>query len=388
MRYLTAGESHGKGLFAIVEGFPAGLEVRAEDIDVHLKRRQMGYGRGGRMKIESDAVEFLSGIRWGKTMGSPITLAVWNRDNKNWPKMMSPHAEEACPDEIFTRPRPGHADLGGCLKRNMQDVRNVLERSSARETAVRVAVGSLSRCLLRHFGVDIQSYVRSIGTLNCALSVESVDLKAINKCADKSIVRFLHTVQDDDARTYIDQMRNEGNTLGGVFEVVITGVVPGIGDYASYGGKLDGRFGQALMGMQAVKGVEVGLGFGAAHAPGSQVHDEIGYDSQNHTFPRQSNRAGGIEGGMSNGMPIVIRAAKKPIPTLYTPLQSVDIRSKEPFAATVERSDVTAVPAASTIAEAICATVLAEAYLEKFGSDSMDETLRNFQGYIEQLQRF
>ncbi|ADU66559.1 chorismate synthase [Desulfurispirillum indicum S5] len=389
MRYITAGESHGRGLFAIVENFPAGLSIDAEYINTDLRRRQMGYGRGGRMKIETDAVEFLSGVRWGKTFGSPITMAVWNRDNKNWQSMMSPLASEENPEARVRHPRPGHADLGGCLKRNMHDVRNILERSSARETAIRVALGGLCRRLLEHFGVSIQSHVCSIGAIESQVKATDIDdLTSISARADQSIVRFLHTSQDDEAREYIDTIRRQGNTLGGVIEIIVTGVVPGLGDYASYGDKLDGRIGQALLGMQAIKGVEIGIGFEAARRPGSEVHDEIFFDQQQHRFYRGTNRAGGIEGGMSNGMPMVIRVAKKPIPTLYTPLKSVDIDTKEPYEATIERSDTTAVPAASVITEAICATVIAQAYMEKFGHDSLEEMLRNFHGYQEQLRHF
>lgn len=386
MRYLTAGESHGKGLFAIIEGFPAGLTVEAATINEQLKRRQMGYGRGGRMKIESDTVEFLSGVRWGKTIGSPITLAVWNNDHKNWTEMMHASAEHRQPDRAVTRPRPGHADLGGCLKRNLRDVRDILERSSARETAVRVALGALCKTFLATFCITVQSYLVRLGELECRKNGAEVPVHEINTIADQSDVRFLDKSYDEAARAYIDKTRAAGDTLGGIFEVVIHGVPAGIGDYTFYDRKLDARLAQNLMSLQAVKGVEVGMGFPVASLPGSQVHDAITYEDGQ--FTRTTNHAGGIEGGMSNGMPIVVRVAKKPIPTLYNPLPSVDIETKMPFKATIERSDVTAVPAASIIAEAICATVITELMLEKFGGDSMDEIKRNYAGYCEQIRRF
>lgn len=387
MRYLTAGESHGRGLFAIIDGFPAGLDVDQALIDQQLARRQGGYGRGGRQKIEKDRVEFLSGLRWGTTLGSPLTLAVWNLDNSNWKQRMSSDPADRGADDPVTRPRPGHADLSGALKRDFEDVRNVLERSSARETAIRVAIGALSQQLLASAGVRVQSYVRSIGDLQGPILEDSQQIpEQLGQSADSSICRFLHAGSDDELREYIDRTRLAGDTLGGIFEVIVTGLPPGIGDYASYDAKLDGRLGQALMGMQAIKGVEVGMGFDAARQPGSRVHDAI--EPGEPWYSRSSNRAGGLEGGMTNGQPLVVRVAKKPIPTLGKPLGSVDIRTGQPFEAAYERSDVTAVPAASIIGEAIVSTVIAQSMLEQFGNDCMQQFQSNLATYIERAQAF
>lgn len=391
LRYLTAGESHGPQLTAIIEGLPAGLSLSAEQINVDLARRQGGYGRGGRMKIEQDQVEFLSGVRWGETLGSPVTLCVRNRDWENWSDRMSPHSDKRDDAIRVTRSRPGHADLSGVLKYNQRDVRNILERSSARETAVRVAVGACAKALLSEFGVDIFSFVvelGGIGTVRPAATLQ--ELKAL---AAQSELATYDPDAERSMKEYIDTVREKGDTVGGIVEVVVTGVPTGLGSHVQWDRKLDARLAMALMSIQAIKGVEIGVGFDAARRPGSEIHDEIFYDPQRREtggsgFYRLSNNAGGIEGGMSNGEPIVMRAAMKPIPTLYKPLRSVDIESKEAFEATVERSDVCAVPAAAVVAESVAAIEIANAFLEKFGGDSIPELRRNYEGYLEYLQGF
>lgn len=389
LRYLTAGESHGPQLTAIIEGLPAGIPVSSDGIDIDLARRQRGYGRGGRMKIETDTVEILSGVRWGETLGSPVTLVVNNRDWENWSEKMSPQPEHRDDSIAVTRPRPGHADLTGALKYDHADVRNVLERSSARETAVRVAVGALAKQLLGEFGIRIGGYVTAIGGVSVpppALSFEELWKVAVNSelfCCD--------SLFEEQLKKEIDAAKAAGDTLGGVIEVQVLGCPPGLGSYVQWDRKLDARLSMALMSIQAIKGIEVGLGFGVADRPGSKVHDEIFYDvSQRETgvkssYCRTTNNAGGIEGGMSNGEPIVLRAAMKPIPTLYKPLRSVDMRTHEPFEAAVERSDTCAVPAALVVAEAVVAIEIATAFLDKFGGDSLMEIKRNFNGYCEQV---
>jgi len=386
LRYLTAGESHGPGLTAIVEGFPAGVAVDAATIDGDLARRMQGYGRGGRMKIEQDRVEIRSGVRWGESLGSPITLWIENRDWRNWEKKMSPRAEDRDPSLAVTRPRPGHADLAGALKYDHRDVRNVLERASARETAARVAVGGLAKCLLAPFGIRVLGWVAEIGGIaahHANLTAEEVFARA-----ERSPVR----VGDPDAETRIvariDEAKQAGDTLGGVVETVVVGVPPGLGSHAQWDRKLDGRLAHALMSVQAAKGVEIGLGFETARRPGSAVHDEIHFDEGLHRFVRRTNNAGGTEGGMSSGEPLVVRTAFKPLSTLMNPLHSVDIDTKDEAKAAIERSDVVAIPAAAVIAEAVVAFVVADAFLEKFGGDSLTEMRRNLDGYLEQVRSF
>jgi chorismate synthase len=388
-RYLTAGESHGPQLTAIIEGLPAGVSILADGINRDLARRQQGYGRGGRMKIETDTVEILSGVRWGETLGSPLTLVVRNRDWENWSDKMSPLPEERDPTIAVTRPRPGHADLTGALKYDHTDVRNVLERSSARETAVRVAVGAVAKQLLGAFGIRVGGYVTEIGGVSApppALPFEELWQAAAESelfCCDRAV--------DEPMKQAIDAAKAAGDTLGGVVEVQVTGCPPGLGSYTHWDRKLDARLAMALMSIQAIKGVEVGMGFAVAEQPGSRVHDEIFHDAarskSGSTTPyyRLSNNAGGIEGGMSNGEPIVVRAAMKPIPTLYKPLRSVDMRTHEAFEAAVERSDTCAVPAALVVAEAVVAIEIAAAFLEKFGGDSLVEIRRNYHGYCQQV---
>jgi chorismate synthase len=380
-RYFTAGESHGPQLSAIIEGVPAGVHMSAESINIDLARRQQGYGRGGRMKIEKDTVQLLSGVRWGETIGSPLTLVVKNRDWENWQEQMSSLPEHRDDSSAVTRPRPGHADLSGALKYHHRDVRNVLERSSARETAIRVAVGGVARAFLAEFGIKIGGYVTEVGGIVATAPEEAPE--ALWQKSSASEMFCCDPAAEEKMKLAIDSAKAEGDTLGGVVEVQVIGVPPGLGSYVQWDRKLDARLAMVLMSIQAIKGVEVGIGFESARRPGSKVHDEISY---NGGYCRDSNNAGGIEGGMSNGEPIVLRAAMKPIPTLYKPLSSVDMRTHEPFAATVERSDTCAVPAALVVAEAVVAIEIANAMLEKFGGDSVVEIRRNLEGYLEQIR--
>ncbi|WP_422448687.1 chorismate synthase [Thermoanaerobacterium sp. DL9XJH110] len=373
LRFLTAGESHGKALTAIVEGLPANMEVDESVINRDLARRQKGYGRGGRMKIEKDEVEILSGVRKGRTTGSPLTLLIKNKDYENWKELDTPPV---------TRPRPGHGDLAGALKYRLDDIRNVLERASARETAARVAVGAVAKLFLASFEIHIYSHVLSIGRVS--LERKDYSWRDLMR-ADESPVRCIDEDTSKEMMKAIDEARAEGDSLGGVFEVMALNVPVGLGSHVQWDRKLDGRIARALMSIQAIKGVEIGLGFEAAYRKGSEVHDEIFFNEQS-SFYRKTNRAGGIEAGISNGCPIVVRAAMKPIPTLYRPLRSVDIKTKEPFDASIERSDICAVPAASIVGEAALAWVLAEAITEKFGGDSMEEVLQNYRTYIESLK--
>lgn len=387
LRYLTAGESHGRALTGVLEGIPSGLSLGAEDIDRELKRRQGGHGRGGRMKIESDRVQFLSGVRWGRTLGSPITLFIENRDWENWKEGMSPDAGHEGAIDPVTRPRPGHADLAGALKYAHHDIRNVLERSSARETAMRVAVGAVCKRFLGEFDIRIGSYITSIGPVAIdPVSFSEENLWPLFERAESSPVRCPDEAASKKMAELIDRAKEDGDSLGGVFTVFALGVPPGLGSYVQWDRRLEGRLAQALMSIQAIKGVSVGLGFEAARRLGSEVMDEI--EGTAPPFKRSGNNAGGIEGGISNGMPIVLSAAMKPIPTLKRPLKSVDIISKEPVLAAYERSDVCAAPAASVIGEAMSAIVLAHAFLEKFGGDSTGETKRNYRSYMESIEEF
>jgi len=384
LRYLTAGESHGPALTAIVEGVPAGLPLTGDYINRQLARRQGGYGRGARMKIESDTVRFLSGVRGGLTLGSPITLQVENRDWNNWSAVMSPEPDARVDERVVTRPRPGHADLAGAIKYRHKDIRNVLERSSARETAARVAVGSVARRILDELGIKIVGQVVRIGSVEAVvdgLSMEELEARLAGSqllCADPAAEQRMI---DE-----IDRAREAGDTLGGIFKISAYGVPAGLGSYAQWDRKLDGRLAAAVMSIQAIKGVEVGLGFAAAGKAGSQVQDEIFYKS-GRGFYRRTNHAGGIEGGVTNGEVLVLRAAMKPIPTLYRPLQSVDMITKEPLKATVERSDICAVPAACVVGEAAVAWELARACLEKCGGDSMAELKDNWEKYLLYLRQ-
>jgi len=388
--FLTAGESHGRGLTAVVEGMPAGLSLQMErDVDPELARRQGGHGRGRRMLIESDRAELLSGVRLGETLGSPISMIIWNRDWENWTTAMAhePAAEGENPKALRPHylPRPGHADLVGALKYDRRDVRDILERASARETAARVACGAVAKRLLSEFGVSVASHVISIGSESAAEGDLPLD---INAAASGSPVRCLDEAAATRMMTAIDDAKERGDTLGGVFEVVATGVPVGLGSYVSWDTRLDGRLAGAVMSVQAVKGVEIGMGFEGARRPGSEVHDPIvsaGEKRRSGRIGRASNRAGGLEGGVTTGEPLVVRGAMKPISTLRKPLASIDLRDGSIGDAAVERSDVCAVPAAGVVAESMVALILADAFLEKFGGDSIGEIRRNFEGYLQYL---
>jgi chorismate synthase len=386
-RFTTAGESHGRGLVGILEGIPAGLAISAADVDVELKRRQGGYGRGARMKIESDHIEWLSGVRAGETLGSPIAMLIWNRDWEHWQDVMAPEAD-ATPDpqgrrRQVTRPRPGHADLTGSLKYDRLDARDILERASARETVARVACGAVCKKLLREFGIEIGSHVAELGGVVADVGAQhAAPLPAnLNEVADQSPVRCLDKKAEAEIIRRIDAAKAAGDTLGGIVEAIALGVPVGLGSHVSWDRKLDGRLAQALMSIPAVKGVELGLGFEAARRKGSEVHDEIMPG-----FSRATNRAGGTEGGMTTGEPLVVRVAMKPISTLMAPLRTVDLKTGGPAQAQSERSDVTAVPAMGVIAEAMLAMVLTDALLEKFGGDALSETRRNVEGYLAQVR--
>ena len=385
LRFLTAGESHGPALVTIVEGLPAGLPITSEFIDSQLRRRMHGYGRGARMKIESDAIEWLGGVRAGETLGSPVSMRIVNSDWANWEDVMSPEGDGEIRRRRVTRPRPGHADLVGVLKYDRLDARDILERASARETAARVAAGALARRLLEEFGVEIGSHVVSLGGIRSAPKGLPVPL---NEASDTSPVRMLDQAAESEAMRRIDAAKDEGNTLGGEVEVVVRGIPLGLGSHTHWDRKLDARLAGSLMSIPAVKGVEIGLGFEAARRPGSEVHDPIassGARDARGGFKRLTNNAGGLEGGMTTGEPLVIRVAMKPISTLMSPLKTVDLTSGQEANAQSERSDVTAVPAMGVIAEALTALVLADAMLEKFGGDSLAEMRRNVEGYIAAL---
>ncbi|RPI38487.1 MAG: chorismate synthase [Nitrospiraceae bacterium] len=393
LRFFTSGESHGRALTGILEGIPSGFSISSEAIDRELRRRQGGYGRGGRMKIESDHAEILSGVRWGKTLGSPIGILIENKDWKNWQEGMSVDPAYEGFRKPVTRPRPGHADLAGVLKYNHADIRNILERSSARETAMRVALGAIAKEILSEFNVRIGSYVIQIGKVQRSGSIFQTSEKDLLQTfgkAEKSPVRCPDEEASKRMVRLIDKAIKEGNSLGGIFEVFVTGLPVGLGSHVQWDRKLDGKIAQAVMSIQAMKGVEIGLGFEMAKKSGSEVMDEIFYRGQKSDsgFYRKTNNAGGIEGGISNGMPLIVRAAMKPIPTLRKPLMSVDIHTKKPFSAAYERSDVCAVPAAAVVAEAMTALVVADAFLEKFGGDSREEIERNYKAYLSYLNKF
>jgi chorismate synthase len=397
LRYLTAGESHGPCLTIVIDGVPAGFSIEIDRVNHDLWRRQQGYGRGGRMLIEKDTVEVRSGIRWGETLGSPIAVGIENRDWKNWAKKMSAKPEDRDDKIAVTKPRPGHADLCGVLKYDRADVRDILERASARETVARTAVGSFAKQLLAPFGIRVMGYIRSIGGIVADLN--GLGFEQIHARSEESPVRTADPVAEQKMIALIEECKKEGNTLGGIFEVVALGLPPGLGSHTQWDRKLDGRLAQALMSIQAMKGVEIGLGFEMARRRGSQVHDEIFFDPAKMVsegtprivptgFYRGSNNSGGTEGGMTNGAPLVARVAMKPISTLMSPLQSVDLRSKQPTDASVERSDVCAAPAAAVVGESVVAFEVAKAFLEKFGGDSLKEIKRNYENYLEQIKSY
>jgi chorismate synthase len=387
-RFTTAGESHGRALVAIVEGLPAGLPIDNDQINHELWRRQQGYGRGARMKIEQDRLEILSGIRHGLTLGSPLALMIQNKDWENWDEVMAAEPRDIAPEKSrrVKRPRPGHADLAGGLKYDARDLRNVLERASARETAARVACGAIAKQLLSTFGIEIRSHVIQLGgipekPLELTFDqISAVDEDSPLNCADKDVEQKMIAL--------IDKKKNEGDTLGGVFEVVARRVPPGLGSHTAWDLKLDGQLARAIMSIHAVKAVAIGAGIEASSLPGSEVHDEISYNEDTKEFIRETNRAGGLEGGVTNGEEIRVRGHLKPISTLRRALRSIDIDTKQEEKAAFERSDITVVPAAGVIGEAMVALVLAEAMREKFGGDSLGEMKRNFDGYREQLRGY
>jgi chorismate synthase len=387
LRFLTAGESHGPELVAIIEGAPAGFDIDLAAINHDLARRQKGYGRGGRMAIEKDEVRVVSGIRFGRTIGSPVTFIVANQDFRNWEKRMSVDPVDRGEAKVVTRPRPGHADLAGVLKYNLEDIRDILERASARETTARVAVGSFAKQFLTPFGVTVLGYVASIGTTEVQTRSE-LPIAELARLTEESPVRVADPTAERAIIAEIDECKKSGDTLGGVVEVVTAGLPVGLGSHVQWDRKLDGRIGHALMSLQAVKGVEFGMGFGAARVRGSALHDEIGYDAAEGRFTRHSNNSGGTEGGMSTGEPLRVRVAFKPLSTLMRPLRSADIRTKAEAVGTIERSDVCAIPAAAVIAEAVVAFEVAAAFLDKFGGDSLVEVARNYRGYLDQVRNY
>jgi len=389
LRYFTAGESHGEALVAFLSGMPAGLEINQAFLDRELWRRQQGYGRGGRMKIERDSAHILSGVRHGMTIGSPISVLLENKDWKNWQASLPVSAGDSALHKRVASPRPGHADLAGALKYNFPEARYVLERASARESAARVAIGAIAKLFLRELGIEVLSHVVTTGSVTLPEQVAWENIRALYdreevllNCADAQVEQRM--------KAEVDKVLKTGDSLGGVFEVVAHKVPPGLGTYAQWDERLDALLAAAVMSLQAVKAVEIGAGVAAAFAPGSAVHDEIGYAATSGftAFSRTRNNAGGIEGGVSNGQEIRVRGYLKPISTLRRPLQSVDFSTRQPVKAAYERSDVCVVPAAGVAAEAMVALTLARCALEKFGGDSMTETLRNFQGYCQQLKNY
>ncbi|MBG9715736.1 chorismate synthase [Bacillus cereus] len=390
MRYITAGESHGPQLTTIIEGVPAGLSLVADDINEELARRQKGYGRGRRMQIETDQVQILSGVRHGETLGSPIALVVENRDFAHWTKIMGAEPlteqEEKEIKRKVTKPRPGHADLNGAIKYGHRDMRNVLERSSARETTMRVAAGAVAKKVLAELGIKVAGHVIEIGGVQ-AKEVTYSSIEELKSITEASPVRCLDDEAGNQMMKAIDDAKANGDSIGGIVEVIVEGMPIGVGSYVHYDRKLDAKLAAAIMSINAFKGVEIGIGFEAAHRPGSEVHDEILWNEE-HGYTRRTNNAGGLEGGMTTGMPIVVRGVMKPIPTLYKPLQSVDIDTKEPFTASIERSDSCAVPAASVVAEAVVAWELATALIEQFGLDRMELIRENIEKHNEYARGF
>jgi chorismate synthase len=390
LRFQTAGESHGQALVAILSGMPAGLCVDFEYVNRELKRRQGGYGRGGRMKIESDTAQFLSGVRHGRTIGSPVTLLISNHDWENWKEALAveDRPETRAKRKTLTRPRPGHADLAGCLKYNFPEARYVLERASARETAARVAAGAIAKLFLKEFDVEVASHVVAVGSV--ALEDESVSFQKVLalRAVEDIVLGCVDPAVEARMKEEVDKALEARDTVGGTFEVIAHGVPPGLGSSAQWDERLDGQLAQAVMSIPAVKAVEIGAGIEGAACPGSRVHDEIGYDREKSRFTRKSNRAGGLEGGISNGEDIIVRGYLKPISTLRRPLASVDFETKEVAKAAYERSDVCVVPAAAVVGEAMVALTISRSLLEKFGGDSMGETKRNFLAYGEQVRQF
>lgn len=387
LRYLTAGETHGPQLTAIIEGLPSNLTLDFEELNFQLQRRQKGYGRGRRMQIEKDTAQIVGGVRHGYTTGAPVALVVENKDWTHWKNIMNIEPIPGSDEEKrrVNRPRPGHADLNGGLKYNHTDLRNVLERSSARETAARVACGAVARQLLAAFGVKVAGQVIRIGEIEAPANDLPID--ELIERTEQSSVRVVDKETEQKMEAYIDQIKEEGDSIGGIVECIVEGLPIGLGSYVQSDRKLDGAIAGAVMSINAFKGVEIGIGFEAGKLRGSQVHDEIMYEASKGYF-RASNRLGGFEGGMTNGMPVVVRGVMKPIPTLYKPLQSVDIDTKEPFTAQVERSDACAVPAACVVLENVVAWEIAKAFLDKFGGDSLEEIKANYENYLSQLESY
>lgn len=387
MRYLTAGETHGPQLTAIIEGLPSNMKIDFDELNYQLHRRQLGYGRGRRMQIEKDTAKIVGGVRHGRTTGAPVAIVVENKDWENWSHVMNVEPVEGSEEELrrVHRPRPGHADLNGGLKYQLKDLRNVLERSSARETAVRVAVGAIARQFLAEFGIKIAGQVLRIGEIEAKRHDLPID--EIIRITEESPVRVVDKEAEAKMIEYIDKVKTEGDSIGGVVEVIVEGVPVGLGSHVQYDRKLDARIAMAVVSINAFKGVEFGIGFEAGKLPGSQVHDEILY-SEEKGFHRKTNRLGGFEGGMTNGEPIIVRGVMKPIPTLLKPLASVDIDTKEPFKAQVERTDSCAVPAASVVMEHVVAWEVAKAFMEKFGGDSMEEIRANYNNYLKMLEMY
>jgi chorismate synthase len=388
-RFETAGESHGECLVATLTGLPAGVPISIDAINHELWRRQQGYGRGGRMKIESDRAEIVAGVRHSKTIGSPIGILVRNKDWQNWTGALPVEDIDGAEDKKkpVTRPRPGHADLAGAIKYNFQDARYILERASARETAARVAVGAFAKALLGEFGIRVLGHVIGVGHVRLERSASWEEIVALS---EKQEVTLACVDPETEARmkAVVDEAFRTGDTVGGVFEIIAHNVPPGLGSHITWDSRLDGRLAQAIVSMQAVKGVEIGFAEEGAASFGSKVQDTIHYQRESRRFTRGANRAGGLEGGMTNGQDLVVRGLLKPISTLRRPLESVDLVTREPALAAYERSDVCVVPAAAVIGEAMAAIVLAQAFLEKFGGDSIGETRRNFEGYLEQVKNF
>jgi chorismate synthase len=388
-RFETAGESHGECLVATLTGLPAGIPISLEAVNRELWRRQQGYGRGGRMKIETDRAEIVAGVRHSKTIGSPVAILIRNKDWENWTSALPVEDIDGAEDQRkpVTRPRPGHADLAGAIKYNFHDARYILERASARETTARVAVGAMAKALLGEFGIRILSHVVAVGAVRLERAVDWEELVTLSRKTDV-LLGCVDAAVELRMKAVVDEAYKTGDTVGGVFEVVARGVPTGLGSHITWDSRLDGRLAQAIVSMQAVKGVEVGFAAEGAASFGSKVQDTIHYDREGRRFTRGANRAGGLEGGITNGQDVLVRGLLKPISTLRRPLESVDLETREPALAAYERSDVCVVPAAGVIGEAMVAIVLAQSFLEKFGGDSLAETRRNYEGYLEQVKSF
>ena len=381
LRYLTSGESHGKSLISILDGIPANIELNIDEINYELEKRQGGYGRGGRMKIEKDKINILGGVRGKRTLGGPISIEIKNKDYENWIQYMNPMDNVDFESKKVEKVRPGHADLVGCLKYDFEDARNVLERSSARETASKVAVGAICKQVLKNFNIDFTSHVIQIGSIKDN-NIYKFDY--IKENVDKSVVRCVNKEIESQIIKEIDKVKFEGDTLGGVVEIRVKNLIPGLGSYTQFDKKIDGELAMHLMSVQAIKGVEIGIGFDVASNPGSFVMDEIYYDSEN-GIKRKTNKLGGIEGGMTTGEEVIIRCAMKPIPTLYKPLKSVNINTLESFSASIERSDNCAVPACSVVCENVVAFVICKYFLDKIGGDNLNDLKSNYNSYIKRL---